>query len=661
MSFDYTLKPSGSDSSSLHIDYASELNESQHAAVTAKPGPLLVIAGAGSGKTRTLTYRVAYLIEHGVRPHQILLLTFTNKASKEMLRRVEDLIPQDIKGLWGGTFHHVGHRLLRRHAEHVGLNAGFSILDQEDAKDLVDACLVEAGIDTKDKRFPKGDVLLSIFSMSVNTDKSIHSVIEQQYPYFSEMEDQIKNLLASYQSRKLAANVVDYDDLLTKTLKLLQEQDDIREKYQKQFQHILVDEYQDTNKIQASLVDLLSAKHHQVMVVGDDAQSIYSWRGANFQNIMSFPDRHPETRVIKIETNYRSSPEILELANSSIANNMHQFPKELRSCRESSAKPALIQLNSSREQAMFIAQRILELHEGGQDLSEMVVLYRSHYHSMEIQMELTRRNIPFQITSGLRFFEQAHIKDVSAYIKFSVNRRDEVSFKRIARTIPGVGQASAQKMWAAISNQTPWDEVKVPAKAQVFWKQWGETHCQMCERLEEASPGDLIELVIDAVYDDYLKSKYTNYESRLEDLLQLRSFADEYDDMLEFLGQLALMTNVDSGSQAAQQDDDHIVRLTTIHQAKGLEWDTVFLVMLCEGMFPSKRSMDNEEGEEEERRLFYVAITRARNELYLVYPEVVTQGRFDEAWQRPSRFLGEVPEDLCNKWNISTESSWDNY
>ncbi|HWB59124.1 MAG TPA: ATP-dependent helicase, partial [Chthoniobacteraceae bacterium] len=361
---------------SIKIDYAAELNEQQCAAVTAPPGPALVIAGAGSGKTRTLTYRVAYLIENGVEPRNILLLTFTNKAAREMLDRVTNLLPNDTSGLWGGTFHSVGNRILRRQAEAAGFANGFSIMDREDQQDMLDSVIAASGVDPKDKRFPKGEVLADIFSYAINTARSIEDVLVEKYPYFLELNEQIASMQKKYEERKKSANSLDFDDLLEKPLRLLQRDAKIAEFYQRQFQFILVDEYQDTNRIQAEFIDILAALQKNVMVVGDDAQSIYSWRGANFQNILDFPKRYPGAAVYKIETNYRSVPEILEVANAAIAANERQFRKVLHSSREGTRlKPGLVPLGDPNQQALFVTQRILDLREEGIDLNEIAVLY----------------------------------------------------------------------------------------------------------------------------------------------------------------------------------------------------------------------------------------------------------------------------------------------
>ena len=661
MSVEYVLKRSSA-SPEATIDYRGSLNDEQYAAVTAKPGPILVIAGAGSGKTRTLTYRVAYLIENGVEPENILLLTFTNKASREMLERVGNLLPHDISRIWGGTFHSVANRLLRRHANALGFSSGFTILDRDDAADLATAALKATGLDPKDKTLPKGAVLLDIFGLAANTEKSIAKVVEENYPYFNAITPQLEAIHRIFRDRKKADNVMDYDDLLVYALRLLQDHEEIRKFYQEQFQHILVDEYQDTNKIQSDFIDTLAAYHHQVMAVGDDAQSIYSWRGANFENVLTFPQRFPNTQEVRIETNYRSTPEILTLANYAIAANTRQFPKNLHAVRpaEKYSKPALICLQDANQQAAFICQRIDELIEEGLEYDEIAILYRAHYHSMEVQMEMTRRQMPFELLSGLRFFEQAHVKDVAAFIKFALNPRDELAFKRIAGTMPGVGEKTADKLWEKIAGGADLSALEPPAKAASTWKQWVETHQQITAPELKSRASEQIQVVIDAIYEDYMKVKFTNFQSRLEDLGQLRAFAQNFEKTEEFLAQLALLTNVDGGPKTESPTrGQKCVRLSTIHQAKGLEWKAVFVIMLCEGLFPAARSIETFEGEEEERRLFYVAVTRACDELYLTYPVMRATASFDDRWQEPSRFVSNFPRGMVNEWKIKPAApSW---
>jgi DNA helicase-2/ATP-dependent DNA helicase PcrA len=696
MSRDYVIEPFRSEIN-LQIDYARELNPQQLAAVTAPPGPALVIAGAGSGKTRTLTYRVAYLLEQGIPADRILLLTFTNKAAGEMMHRVAGLLGRQLPSLWGGTFHSIGARILRSHADLLGYRRDFTILDRDDAKDLIKTCIAEAGIETKGTHFPKPDVLCEIFSLTVNTHKTTAEILEEQFDYFEQITRQVADVQKRYTARKRATNAMDFDDLLALWLRLLQEHADVREHYQRRFQFILVDEYQDTNKLQSDLIDLLAERHHNVTVVGDDAQSIYAWRGANFQNIFKFPKRHPDAKVFKIETNYRSTPEILKVANAAIAANRDQFTKILTPARKSGLKPALVTCADAAQQAAFIAQRVAELPEEGVNLNQVAVLYRSHFHALELQLELTKRHIPFSITSGIRFFEQAHIKDVTAYLKLVANPQDELAFKRIALLLPGIGAKGADKLWKVFhsrsrgnvtpissSNQTSEPphqpssnygtagvgsykiapalqscSKSVPAKAASAWKQFVETISQLEDETVRQSAAKMLRLVMDAGYDDYLKENFANYRNRLEDLEQLAVFAYQFGSVEDFLTQLALLTNVEAEDGQTAKSDAEKIKLSTIHQAKGLEFDVVFVIMLCDGLFPSARSMESPEGEEEERRLFYVAITRAKNELYLSYP-LMRAGYGStgmDAMQQPSRFLGEIPRDLLNEWNLRSRYS----
>ncbi len=684
MSHEYVLKPFTPEIR-LNIDYTRELNEQQLAAVSAPPGPALVIAGAGSGKTRTLTYRVAYLLEQGIPADRILLLTFTNKAAGEMMRRVSDLLGHELRSLWGGTFHSIGARVLRLHADALGYRRDFTILDRDDARDLIKACIIDAKIETKNSHFPKPDVLNEIFSFAANTHESIAQIMAGKYFYLlekyegeNELDEDVSHIFQCYATRKRATNGMDFDDLLALWLKLLQEQADVREHYQRRFQFILVDEYQDTNKLQGDLIDLLAARHHNVMVVGDDAQSIYAWRGANFANILDFPKRYPGAKVFKIETNYRSTPEILNVANAAIAANVNQFAKELSPARKSGVKPALVQCHDAGQQAAFIAQRALELRDEGMSLNNIAVLYRSHFHALELQLELTRRQIPFSITSGVRFFEQAHIKDATAYLKFVANPRDEISFKRLVQLIPGIGGKGAEKLFHRFAASMADGGLKmegniqlstsnirhpiaaalqfcskaVPKKAAVAWTQFVATISQLEDESTRRNAAKMLRLVMDAGYDDYLKETYDNYERRLDEIQQLAEFAFQFGTVEEFLTQLALLTNVEDEDDPA--DDTEKIRLSTIHQAKGLEFEVVFIIMLCDGLFPSARSTESNDGEEEERRLFYVSITRAKSELYLTYPQI--RGGFGasgvDAYQSPSRFLSEIPKELLNEWNL---------
>lgn len=667
MSRDYTLHTSAP--VAHRIDYRAELNDQQYAAVTAPPGQSLVIAGAGSGKTRTLTYRVAYLLDNGIAPENILLLTFTNKASREMLDRVQALLPVETNRLWGGTFHSIGNRLLRKHADVLGLRPGFSIMDREDQKDLMETVVSSSGIDTTTYRFPKPEVLGEIFSMADNTGVTIPELIDSRYPYFEPVSEGIQKMRDLYTAKKLETNNVDFDDLLTLTLRLFKENENLRDRYRRTFQFILVDEYQDTNSLQCELIDLLTGENGNLMVVGDDAQSIYSWRGANLKNILEFHQRYPRARIYKIEINYRSVPEVLNLANKAIEVNRGQFRKALLPAREGKGLlPGLIPLDNASAQAAFVAQRILELRDEGVELNEMAVIYRAHYHSLEIQLELTSRGIPFQVTSGLRFFEQAHVKDVAAFIKFAINRRDEISFMRLVRLIPGIGSASAMKIWSAwLQSEGAYEEfsgrtfaemllkITVPKKAAKVWEQTAYTLGELLDdQGKPVSPPTMIRSVLEGVYEDYMQTKFKNADQRKQDLEQLSNYSARFTDVSEFLTQLALVSGVDTDERPSASNDSEAVTLTTAHQAKGLEWHTVFAVWLAEGMFPNNRVLDEggEDGLEEERRLFYVTVTRAKDELYLTYPVLNFQSRDGEVLQRPSRFIQELPSDLMESWNV---------
>jgi DNA helicase-2/ATP-dependent DNA helicase PcrA len=663
MSREYTLQRAPH-ASAINIDYAAELNEQQLAAVTAPPGPLLVIAGAGSGKTRTLTYRVAYLLESGIDPRNILLLTFTNKAARQMLDRVANLLPVDASGLWGGTFHSIGNRMLRRHGSALGYSSGFTIMDREDQKDLIDTVVAAAGINPKEIRFPKGDVLAEIFSFVVNTETPIDALLAEKFPYFLPLLEQIKDVQARYERKKKSTNSMDFDDLLEKTLRMLKEHEHIADFYRRQFQFILVDEYQDTNKIQADFIDTLAAEHRNVMVVGDDAQSIYSWRGANFKNILAFPERYPDAQVFKIEMNYRSVPEILRVANAAIAANVQQFRKQLSATRPTnSVRPAVVGLNDGSEQAQFVAQRILELRDEGIELNEIAVLYRAHYHAIELQLELSRRGIPYVITSGVRFFEQAHVKDVTSFVRFIANPRDEVAFKRMVKLLPGIGNKSADNLWrgweAGLNERgeiTSWGERLLPmsvgAKSKKSWEQLAHTLDEIAPGGQPNPPSEMITSIVEAVYDDYAKANFTNYELRREDLNQLAGFARQFKDVHEFLSQLALISNIDAEPALDQTTDNEAVNLSSVHQAKGLEYHAVFVIWLTDGMFPSTRSLETRDAIEEERRLFYVAITRARDELYLTFPHMRLNAGYGDMFQRPSRFLKEIPPQLVEDWQV---------
>jgi DNA helicase-2/ATP-dependent DNA helicase PcrA len=722
----YVIKRGGGGLPERLTRYKSELNDEQFRVVTSPPKATLVVAGAGTGKTRAITYRVAWLIEQGVSPQRIMLATFTNRAAREMLRRVETLTgSQNVHRVWGGTFHRIANLMLRRHAASIGYDSNYSILDSEDARDLLNLCIEDAAIDTKKKRFPKADVVQGIISYATNTDADIADIVVDKYPYFELLTAQIKRVDLIYQQRKRERNVMDYDDLLLNMKRLLVERKEVADLYAEQFQHILVDEYQDTNRLQAELIDLLAAKHRNVMVVGDDAQSIFAWRGAHFANIYEFPKRYPEAEIFKLETNYRSTPEILALANVSIANNRKQFPKVLKSARATSSAdseipnpksqipnhkaplPALVPCADIEQQSAFVASRILELRDDGTPLEEIAVMYRSHYHSIELQLELSRRGIPYRVQSGVRFFEQAHIKDVVSYLRVIVNPLDELAWKRILKMIPGVGRATANRIYEAIANFTAeterrraqevepaksralaaqdtadtrdrramistsltaglFERVRPPRSSQA-WQDFVALLDLLVSDEYRGQPAKQIAAILERGYEQYLLENYENADARAEDVRGLALYAQRYDSTETFLSELALLSterfaeaqplageDVISGSE-----DDELLTLTSVHQAKGLEWRSVFIIWAAEGKFPSPRSLREIDSEEEERRLWYVALTRAKDELYITYPLMLVDYSRQSVLQKPSRFITECPPALFEIWNLEEESMLD--
>src|SRR5574342_1008214 len=433
------------------FDTQGLLNDEQRAVVEAGAGPILVIAGAGSGKTRTLTWRVARLLHDGASPELLLLLTFTNKAAREMLRRVEEVARIDTRQIWGGTFHHVAHRVLREHAGVLGFALGYSILDREDSRDVMSAAIADCGLAVGARRFPKAAVLIDLCSMAVNTQTPLAEVLADRRPQFLPLGDEALRVARRYAERKQSMNAMDFDDLLLHWKILLVEHESVRRSLSERFAHVLVDEYQDTNKLQGDIVDLVASAHRNLCVVGDDAQSIYSFRGAHFANILEFERRYPDARRFDLTVNYRSTPQILALANASIDMNVRQFRKELRSVRPDGLLPSLVPCRDVSQQAAFVAQRVLELRDEGIPLAEIAVLYRAHHHSMEIQFELARRGIPFVVRSGVRFFEAAHVKDVLAHLRFTRNPGDELALKRVLRLAPGIGSATADAVWSAFA------------------------------------------------------------------------------------------------------------------------------------------------------------------------------------------------------------------
>jgi DNA helicase II / ATP-dependent DNA helicase PcrA len=649
---------------SYRVDYARELNEEQRAVVFASDGPTLVVAGAGSGKTRTLVYRVSRLIEDGVDPASLMLVTFTNRAAREMKRRVEALIGADLARAAAGTFHAVAARLLRPHAELIGYRPNFSILDTEDARDLLESATSDLGIPVTERRFPKGDLLHAIVSFCVNTEKRLDDVVAADYPHFLPQLEPIRAVVRRYLERKVAANGMDYDDLLLNWKRLMTERPEIRRALGARFRHVLVDEYQDVNRLQADLVDLLAADAvtKNVMVVGDDAQSIYSFRGADFESLLTFPDRYPGAAVFKLETNYRSTPEILRLADASIAHNTRRFEKTLHPVRSPGVPVAVVGTADVSQQAEFVAQRVLELRDEGTPLTEIAVLYRAHHQALELQLELTRRGIPYEVRSGVRFFEQQHVKDVLAHLRILVNPKDETSFKRALKLLPKVGERTAATLWTAVADAPDpvasflrLDLSKAPPGARVGLGRFVETLKTLRKPSYLSSPAEAIRHVVEeGGYAELARSKFTNHQARLDDLEALAQFAMPYDGIETFLQEVTLFGEPTGEETVAGEADDERLVLSSIHQAKGLEWRAVFVIGLVEDRFPNVRASKTAEGLEEERRLFYVAATRAKDELVLVHPLASFDRYGVVVVTEPSRFLRELPEGLYERWVLES-------
>ncbi|MCI0569616.1 MAG: ATP-dependent helicase [Myxococcaceae bacterium] len=641
----------------LRIDYARLLNPEQLAAVEAPPGPVLVIAGAGTGKTRTLTFRVARLLEAGLPPESLLLLTFTNKAAREMTRRVEELAGglYDVRRILGGTFHHAAFRLLREHGQVLGFAPDFGILDREDARDLMALCIGSRGKVTTERRFPRADVLLDLVSMTINLQRPMLEVLADRWPQFLPLADELLAVAVAFQQRKLRQNVMDFDDLLLHLKRLLVEHPVVRERIAGRFRAVLVDEYQDTNHLQGELVDYLAGPEGRVTAVGDDCQSIYGFRGADFRNILDFPERHPGCQVFRLTRNYRSTPEVLALANTSIAHNTRQFAKELRAERPSGPRPVLVPARDGDEQAAFVAQRVLELRDEGVPLAEQAVLYRAHAHSLELQLELARRGIPYRVRSGVRFLEQAHIKDVLAHLRAVQNPRDAIAFVRAARLYPGIGQAIAATLQGAVAEEgAPGDLAAalerpgvtgaVPPRARAGFQRLKTVLVRLCAPGAAGAPGQMIRDVLEGGYAEHLQDTFVASDRRADDLRQLAEYAGRFPTLGDFLSEVALLSELSGEDAAEGEGPDEWLTLSTVHQAKGLEWRAVFVLGLAEGRFPLMMAVRTQEEEEEERRLFYVAVTRARDELALVYPLMSAPRDGERVLLRASRFLQELPE-----------------
>jgi len=599
------------------INYHQELNPAQLKAVESIQGPHLVIAGAGSGKTRVLVHRVAYLVEQGIAPEEILLLTFTRRSAEEMLRRASILLDERCKNVSGGTFHSFANMILRKYAKLLEISNNFTILDQADAEDAVNLVRTQLGFHKSEKRFPRKRAILEVISKSVNKSEKISCVLLDEYPQFIEFVEEIKKIRDEYNKYKRQKSLLDYDDLLVFLKNLLTKHETVRASLSAKYKYIMVDEYQDTNKLQAHIVCLLAAEHANIMVVGDDAQSIYSFRGANFKNIMDFPAIFKGTKIIALEENYRSTQPILNLTNAVIAQAKEKFQKNLYTKKQGGKTPVFIDCADENSQSTFVAEKILELREDGIALKDIAVLFRSGWHSNDLEIELTSRNIPFAKYGGQKFVEAAHIKDLVSYLRIAYNVLDQVSWLRALELIPRIGPKTATKII---------DSILDPPRLEALWQNNDELK-KLFELLKNVdlkrdSPAEVIARFLN-YYQPLLKIKYDDFNKRLNDLDSLLRIAQRYKTCEQFLVDLALEPPERMLVETVRRNkDDAPLTLSTIHSAKGLEWHTVFLIYVAEGHLPSYLSLSSAEQIEEERRLFYVAATRAKVNLFLLKPHI---------------------------------------
>jgi DNA helicase-2/ATP-dependent DNA helicase PcrA len=639
----------------LRIDYERALNPEQYAAVTTIEGPVLIVAGAGSGKTRVITYRVAYLVESGAPPERIVLLTFTRRAAGEMLDRAQALTGRDCRRVQGGTFHSFAHLLLRRHARHVGLEPNFVIMDQADSEDAVKLVRDELGLGEGERRFPNKRTVFSVISKARNKQASVADIVLEEYPQFESEIEGLEAIAKGYARLKQERNLLDFDDLLERLRDLLAS--DFGRALAGQYLHVMADEYQDTNRVQAEIVRLLARVHGNVCVVGDDAQCIYSWRGSDFENILRFEEQFPGTRVIKLERNYRSTQPILDVANRVMARAQRAYTKVLRAEQPGDELPWFVELDDPRTQADFIATRVLELREEGVPLREIAVLVRAVWHLRELELELGRRNIPYVVYGGVRFTEAAHIKDLLAYLRVAVTPRDDISWKRILELLRGVGAKTSKRMIAALlAAENPWEllgsrKLRPPKAAAEPLRRMARLLGAIAA--EDPAPAEALEAIRD-FYAPILRERFDDYPRRESELAQLLSMAAGYHSSQSLLADIALEPNRDRYRDRRGNPDperDFLV-LSTIHSAKGLEFHAVFVPHLVEGIFPAIRTHSTPEEIEEERRLLYVAITRAKRELCLSLPRRLPGRGWMErtsGMDNRSRFLDREVLDLVQQ------------
>ncbi len=663
MTTTYILKNSTSPiSSNSGLDYRKELNDAQYQAATAMEGPLLIIAGAGTGKTRTLVYRVAHLIDRGADPRSILLLTFTRRAADEMLRRASLLIDGRCNQVAGGTFHSFANLVLRSFGRHLGLAPSFTIMDRPDSENVIQLIRSDMGLNTKEKRFPRKQTVAEIFSMTHNKQTGLGDLLELEYPHLVDVNFELSELYRRYVDYKSTKSLLDYDDLLVKLRDLLTGHVEVRQRLSDIYRYIMVDEYQDTNHLQDKIVRLLAATHDNVAVVGDDAQSIYSFRGANFRNIMDFPKQFPSARIIKLEENYRSTQPILNLTNEIIQRAKEGYEKRLFTRKSVGTRPKLVQAGSEQMQSQFVRQKILELREEGVPLWDIAVLFRSSFHSFDLEIELARHNIPFVKRGGFQFMETAHVKDLLAHMRILANPQDAISWTRVLLLLEGIGPGASQKIikWLLEGTNAVERLRAYPAKGKIAHGL--RTLAQVLDEAKQAElPSEQAQYLMQ-YYVPILKQNYPDdHPKRLRDMEHFQGMTERYRSLERLLSDMALEPPNDSiGGVLAVDPDEGPLVLSTIHSAKGLEFHSVFIIWALEGRFPSFYNTSSAEELEEERRLLYVAATRAKQNLFISYPTRVFDKSLRMVLSRPSQFIDGMPQRLLEPVALMPEESyWD--
>jgi len=639
---------------SFKIDYERELNPAQMQAVTSINGPVLCVAGAGSGKTRTLVYRVARMVESGIHPENILLLTFTRKAALNMLERAAQLVGAGGQKVSGGTYHSFANMILRRYAGYLNISPSFVILDESDATDIISLIRTESGHAKKENRFPQKKTLHEIWSKSRNQVYSVEEIVKRDFEHFMYCLNDMTDIFKKYEEFKHANHLMDFDDLLINLKNLLSENSEIRRMIADRFRYVMADEYQDTNPAQAEITILLGKEHGNVMVVGDEAQSIYSFRGACFKNIIDFPNFFSECKIIRLEENYRSTEAILCAANSLMQHAQTGFQKHLFTKRKKGEKPALVVCSDGAEQAQFVAQRVLETHEEGVPFSRIAVLFRSSFHAFSLELELKKRNIPYVKWGGFKFLEAAHIKDVTAHLRVIQNPLDRISWHRILLLVEGIGTKSVSIIYQQIKeSQDPFDFSNVKTSSRVTMALAALSNMlKRVDKKKNLSPDTLIGLIVE-YYSVILRTLYDDYPRRLKDLDQLAAIAAHYDDLIDFLNDLSLEPPKNSIDNILSVDhDEDLLVLSTIHSAKGLEWHSVHVIEALDGRFPSFSAFKGKDEMEEERRLMYVAMTRAQENLYISYPLSTWDHAVGGLLTKPSRFIEEIDRNSLEKWEL---------